>query len=212
MPADAQERAAWGHAQAQQQEFPYAPAPDDSLYPTAEHQVVYSDPPRTRQQRRKSVALPVALGVLVIAVAAIAGAVGWQVLDRSGNEAPITTAAQGVPGTTTAPRSQSAGPTATVTTPAPTTVQLPAGATPCPQKYAVQGGYANSATGNTGTSCPFAEEVRRAYADAASGRQGSEITVVAVSPVTGRSYTMKCTAAGKLVTCGGGDNAVVYVY
>ncbi|MVU76429.1 protein kinase [Nocardia sp. ET3-3] len=209
LPADAQERAVWGHAQAQQQDFPYAPAPDDSLYPTSEHAVVYDDPPRSRQRRRKSVALPVAIGVLVIAAAAIAGAVGWQVLDRSGNETPITTAAQGVPGTTTS-RSQSANPT--VTTTAPTTVQLPAGSTPCPQVYAALGGFANSAIGNSGTSCPFAEEVRRAYADATSGRPGSEVSVVAVSPVTGRSYTMNCTAAGKLVTCAGGDKAVVYVY
>ncbi|MEC3915163.1 serine/threonine-protein kinase [Nocardia sp. CDC160] len=208
LPADAHERAAWGHAQAQ--EFPYAPAPDDSLYPTAEHAVVYTDPPRTRQQRRRSVVLPVAIGVLVIAGAAVAGAVGWQVLDRSGNETPITTAAQGVPGTTSAPRSQSANPT--VTTTAPTTVQLPTGATSCPSKYAALGGYTTSAIGNTVTTCPFAEEVRRAYADAAASRPGSAVSVVAVSPVTGRSYTMNCTAAGKLVTCVGGENAVVYVY
>ncbi|GAM49531.1 hypothetical protein NSK11_contig00117-0008 [Nocardia seriolae] len=209
LPADAQERAVWGHAQAQQQDFPYAPAPDDSLYPTAEHAVVYSDPPRSRQRRRKSVVLPVALGVLVIAGAAIAGAVGWQVLDHSGNEAPITTAAQGVPGTT-APRSQSANPT--VTTTAPTTVQLPTGSTPCPPVYAALGGFSSSAIGSTVTSCPFAEEVRRAYADAASSRPGTTVSVVVVSPVTGRTYTMNCTAAGKLVTCAGGENAVVYVY
>ncbi|MTE13068.1 protein kinase [Nocardia sp. CT2-14] len=210
LPPDAQQRAAWGHAQAQQRDFPYAPAPDPSLYPTADHPIVQS-PPREPGKRRKgkSVAVPITLGVLAVAVAAIAGAVGWQVLDHSGNEAPITTAAQGLPGTT-APRSQQAGPT--VTTTAPTTVQLPAGSTSCPPVYAALGGYGNSAIGNSVTTCPFAEEVRRAYADAASSRPGSAVSVVAVSPVTGRSYTMNCTAAGKLVTCVGGENAVVYVY
>ncbi|MFE3194726.1 serine/threonine-protein kinase [Nocardia sp. NPDC059240] len=210
LPPEAQEHAAWGHARANQQDFPYAPAPDPALYPTAEHAIVSGPTFEPRKRRRgKSVALPVIIGVLVIAVAAIAGAVGWQVLDGSGNEAPISTAAQGVPGTT-APRSQSAGPTVTTTT--PTTVQLPAGATPCPPAYGALGGYTTSAVGNTGTSCPFAEVVRQAYADATSGRPGAAVSVNAVSPVTGRSYTMNCTAAGKLVTCSGGDNAVVYVY
>ncbi|MFE3223243.1 protein kinase [Nocardia sp. NPDC059228] len=210
LPADAHQQAVWGHAQAQQRDFPYAPAPDPSLYPTADHPIVQPPPRRPgKRSKGKSIAAPLAIGVLAVAVAAVAGAVGWQVLDRSGNEAPITTAAQGVPGTT-APRSQQAGPAAT--TQAPTTVQLPAGATSCPPVYAALGGYASSAIGNTVTTCPFAEEVRRAYADAASGRQASAVSVMAVSPVTGRSYTMNCTAAGKLVTCVGGENAVVYVY
>ncbi|AYF73933.1 serine/threonine protein kinase [Nocardia yunnanensis] len=211
LPPEAQEQAAWGHAQARGQDFPYAPAPDPALYPTAEHAIVSGpafEPGRRR--RGRSVAVPVAIGVLAIAVAAVAGAVGWQVLDRSGNEAPITTAAQGVPGFTTS-RSQAASPTVT-TSAAPSAVQLPAGATSCPAVYATLGGYASSARGNTGTSCPFAEEVRRAYADATSGRPGATVTVNAVSPVTGRSYTMNCTAAGKLVSCVGGENAVVYVY
>jgi hypothetical protein len=33
-----------------------------------------------------------------------------------------------------------------------------------------------------------------------------------VSPTTGRSYTMTCAANARLVTCTGGDGAVVYVY
>lgn len=56
------------------------------------------------------------------------------------------------------------------------------------------------------TSCPFAEEVRRAYAASESA------TVVATSPVTGRTYTMTCTPQGQLVACSGGENALVYVY
>ncbi|MGV9662309.1 protein kinase domain-containing protein [Nocardia niigatensis] len=210
LPADAHQQAVWGHAQAQQRDFPYAPAPDPALYPTADHPIV-QPPPREPGKRRKakSIAAPLSIGVLVVAAAAIAGAVGWQLLDRPGNEASISTAPQGVPGTT-APRSQQ--PSTAAATPAPTTVQLPAGSTSCPPVYATLGGYANSAIGNTVTTCPFAEAVRRAYADATSGGPASAVSVVAVSPVTGRSYTMNCTAAGKLVTCVGGENAVVYVY
>ena len=69
----------------------------------------------------------------------------------------------------------------------------------------------NSAAGSNVTSCPFAEEVRRAYAS--DGPKSSQQRVVnAFSPVTGQNYTMTCTANGGLVTCVGGNNAVVYLY
>ncbi|MFC9998080.1 protein kinase [Nocardia sp. NPDC127526] len=201
-----QQQPVWGHAQPQ--DFPYAPAPDPSLYPTSDHPR-YEDPqPPPRRSSRTSIAVPMAIGVLVIAIAAIAGAVGWQVLDRSGSESPKTTVAQDDPNITV-PLTQ---PPTTTTSAAPTTVQLPAGATPCAKVYSALSGYTTSAIGNGVTSCPFAEEVRRAYADATAGRPGTATSVVAVSPVTNRSYTMSCTATGKLVTCTGGENAVVYVY
>ncbi|QLY34855.1 protein kinase [Nocardia huaxiensis] len=209
LPQSAQQQAVWGHADSRQQDFPYAPAPDPSLYPTSEHpRVDPAPPPAYRPSRRKSLAGPLAIGVLVIALAAIAGAVGWQVRDGSGNESPNTTVAQDNP-EVKLPLSQ---PKTTTTSPAQTTVQLPAGATPCPAVYPSTNGLTVSAIGSTVTSCPFAEEVRRAYAAAGGGQQGAAASVVAVSPVTGRAYTMNCTAAGKLVTCIGGENAVVYVY
>ncbi|MEV6767979.1 serine/threonine-protein kinase [Nocardia sp. NPDC051030] len=211
LPPTAQQSSMWGHAQAQQRDFPYAPTPDPSLYPTSEHPRFDPAPtPTYRERRRKSMAVPLAIGVLVIAIAAIAGAVGWQVLDRSGNE-PNTTAAQGnTGGGATVPLSQPKN--STTPPPTSTTVQLPVGATPCPPVYSALNGYTTSAIGTAVTSCPFAEEVRRAYADATAGRPGAASSVVAVSPVTNKPYTMNCTAAGKLVTCIGGENAVVYVY
>ncbi|MFI1913283.1 protein kinase [Nocardia sp. NPDC020380] len=213
LPEDAQERAAWGHAQAQQRDFPYAPAPDPSLYPTADHPRVETPrPPARRPRRGKSIAVPLSLGVLVIAIIAIVGTIGWQVLDGSRNESPSTTAVQGNPGGVTQPLSRTKGPTTTSAAPTTTAVQLPAGATPCSVVYGNLNGYNNSAIGNTVTSCPFAEEVRRAYAQATSGQTGVTTSVVVVSPVTNRPYTMNCSAAGKLVTCIGGENAVVYVY
>lgn len=212
LPADAQPRQpVWGH---QQREFPYAPAPDPSLYPTSEHPRVDPAPPRSAYRPRKSAAVPISIGVLTIAAAAIAGAIGWQVLDGSRNEpsnnATDATATQQNPGTVNMP-SQTKGGT-TTTSPAATTVQLPVGASPCSPVYPSTNGFTTSATGSTVTSCPFAEEVRRAYAAATGSQGGSASNVVAVSPVTGRAYTMNCTAAGKLVTCIGGENAVVYVY
>jgi serine/threonine-protein kinase len=65
------------------------------------------------------------------------------------------------------------------------------------------------------TSCAFAEAVRSAYAAngaAQNATRDAPRTVVATSPVTGRSYTMNCLPEGPLVTCSGGENAVVYVY
>ncbi|MFI6867290.1 protein kinase [Nocardia sp. NPDC050406] len=204
----------WGHPDSYSsgaQDFPYAPAPDPSAYPTSSHRRVETPPPTYREPRKRSIALPVAVGVLAIALAAVAGAFGWQAIDGGSDESPTVTGAQGNPGGS--PRSSATTQERTTTTSAPpTVVQLPAGATPCPSVFGSLNGYTVSAIGSTVTSCPFAEEVRRAYASATGNTPGAPASVVAVSPVTGRSYTMSCTAAGKLVTCVGGENAVVYVY
>ncbi|WP_244961318.1 serine/threonine-protein kinase [Nocardia otitidiscaviarum] len=194
-------------------DFPYAPAPDPSAYPTSEHPVVEPPPTEPRPRQRRSIVVPVAVGVLAVALTAVAGVLGWQAIDDGGTESPNVPAAQDNPTRPrTAPPTPGRTTTAPTTTTTPTTVQLPAGATPCPSVFGSLGGYTSSATGTSVTSCPFAEEVRRAYADAAGDTPGTTATVVAVSPVTGRSYPMSCTAAGKLVTCTGGENAVVYVY
>jgi hypothetical protein len=52
------------------------------------------------------------------------------------------------------------------------------------------------------TSCPFAENVRAAYGSSGPG------TVMVYSPVTRRTYAMRCTA-GATVVCTGGDDAWV---
>ncbi len=59
------------------------------------------------------------------------------------------------------------------------------------------------------TSCEFAEAVRIAYGN--SGATGASSTVSARSPVTGKEYTMACKVTSGIVTCTGGDNAVVYL-
>jgi hypothetical protein len=101
--------------------------------------------------------------------------------------------------------------TTTPTTSATPRVALPPGAQVCPTTAGPSGSFTQSAVGNSDTSCPFAEQVRLAY-----GASGSPTStprqIVAASPTTSRSYTMTCAANGLLVTCTGGDGAVVYVY
>ncbi|OZC46592.1 hypothetical protein CH286_16120 [Rhodococcus sp. WWJCD1] len=87
---------------------------------------------------------------------------------------------------------------------------LPAGAQTCPATVASTGGLRGSAVGSTATSCPFAEEVRLAYTRGGSDRNSR--TVVASSPVTGKRYEMNCVSSAQLVTCTGGENAVVYLF
>ena len=99
--------------------------------------------------------------------------------------------------------------------PVPFVIGPPADSTPCPLVYGPMDGYADSAAGvpppgSPATTCQFAEEVRKAYAE--SGPMGAARPVTARSPVTGLDYTMSCVPAGKLVTCTGGNNAVVYIY
>jgi hypothetical protein len=63
---------------------------------------------------------------------------------------------------------------------------------------------------NGSTSCPFAENVFRAYAaDYKTNGPSQDVGVQATSPVTGRSYTMRCQTTAAVVTCAGGTNARV---
>ncbi|WP_334025491.1 serine/threonine-protein kinase [Nocardia terpenica] len=163
-----------------------------------------------RRANKRSIAVPIVLGVLGVALAAVVAAFGWHVL----NKPPGTSVAISTGSPTTRATTASPSPSAATTTSAATGTSAaapPPGATACQNTGAAQGKYAHAATGTSVTSCGFAEAVRAAYAQAASA--GSQpATVTAVSPVTGRSYTMNCTTSGRVVTCSGGENAVVYVY
>ncbi len=180
----------------------------------------YDEAPSAKRPR--SVAVPLVLGFLGAAVIAGIGVVGWQVFGSSSStDRPATTAAAATAG----PRS--AAPVARpTTTGAPTTTTttgsaaaLPVGASSCPQTSSSESTFGKTATGSSVTSCGFAEAVRQAYAETAESHGATSAasadantSIIAVSPVTGRSYPMTCTSSGKVVTCTGGDNAVVYVY
>lgn len=106
----------------------------------------------------------------------------------------------------------SPAPAAAPVSPTPAQVlSLPPGAQPCPASLGQAGRFGHSATGTSVTSCPFAEQVRLAYA--ASGPPSTMARqITAVSPVTGQVYAMTCAANGPLITCNGGEDAIVYVY
>lgn len=177
----------------------------------------YHDPYEQRSGR--SPLLPILAVCAAVALLAVGGLVVWRVLggdgaDTAAGGAATTATIAAYPGGSGSgtgtgadgPTTSAARPTTTGSTP----VRLPAGSTPCGSTSSSANG--NAAAGNGVTSCPFAEEVRRAYAAQASPNSTAPRTVTAVSPVTGRSYTMTCTPSGGLVTCTGGENAIVYVY
>jgi hypothetical protein len=100
------------------------------------------------------------------------------------------------------------GTTTTVTQTAPASIPTAAGAA-TPQSSRLRRCDPNISA-NTNTSCPFAENVFKAYAEsyqAAGGTQPS--SVGASSPVTGRTYSMFCATSNSVVTCTGGQNALV---
>ena len=143
----------------------------------------------------------------VITVLALFGGLAWVLWPKdvpnsaAGGAAQTTITAANTPGTTT---------TAPCTT-SPTTTRaanFPAGASACPGGQPA-GSYKESATSGGKTSCEFAEAVRIAYGN--SGATGASSTVSARSPVTGKEYTMACKVTSGIVTCTGGDNAVVYL-
>lgn len=59
--------------------------------------------------------------------------------------------------------------------------------------------------GNSDTSCEFALKTAETYHAVGNGSAPFDV----YSPVTGRTYSMRCTAAGSV--CQGGNNALVYL-
>ncbi|MEU7628879.1 protein kinase [Nocardia sp. NPDC049220] len=195
-------------------DYPY-PQRDDMDYDYDDHdEGPYAAP------GGRSIVLPMMIGVLTVVVLAVGGAIGWQVLGSGRSEtssADLQSEAPAVPpaGPSGRTPNTSSAPAAATSSPKQTSVTLPTGATPCGQGQSVSGALTKSAVGTAVTSCAFAEEVRRAYVQLGTAqnaaRDGTR-AVLATSPVTGQTYTMNCQLSGQLVTCSGGENAVVYVY
>ncbi|WP_434090400.1 protein kinase domain-containing protein [Nocardia beijingensis] len=179
----------------------------------------YDEPGYSASRQGRSIALPIMVAVFAIVALTVGGAIAWQSFGRGQVETTSAAAhseasAPAARPTTQAP-SRTSAPSATSTSTKPSQVTLPAGAKACGQGQAATGAFTQSATGTPVTSCAFAEEVRRAYAalgQAQNATRDVPRSVVATSPVTGRTYTMNCLPEGQLVTCSGGENAVVYVY
>ncbi len=72
--------------------------------------------------------------------------------------------------------------------------------------------YTTAARDLTKTSDSFCRAVAAAYRAAVGSAAGQAAVLPAVfSPVTGAAYRMDCSS-GQIVTCRGGDNAIVYIY
>ena len=85
---------------------------------------------------------------------------------------------------------------------------VPPYSTPCPANFA-NSEFGTSAVGSGVTSCEFAESVRSQFVHQAV--RGRTVTVNAYSPVTQQTYLMSCSG-NRVVTCIGGNNAVIYLY
>ncbi len=192
----------------------YPPAGAAGYPPDPYAQDPYARDPYATQGRRRSVVLPILIGVLVVAVIAVGAVVGLHMFGSDDSES-TTARTTGAAATSAAPRTGSATAPSRTATPSatPRPIALPPGARPCGAAPPATVALANAAAGTEMTSCEFAEEVRKAYAEAAGGGRGSApASVVAASPITGQTYTMNCSERDRLVTCTGGNNAVVYVY
>ncbi len=146
--------------------------------------------PPGKQRADRAIAIPL-IGILAVAVVGLLALAAYWVLHQ---RAESTTAA----GPSTPTVTQTITPSAAAPA-AP--VAPPAGSSACDATVGV---------GNGVTSCPFAQVVRDEYLR--SGPKGGARAVVAYSPVTGISYTMVCAPEGAIVTCRGGNDAVVNIY
>ena len=114
---------------------------------------------------------------------------------------------------TTAPPPPAPPPPAPVPAPAPAPPPAPRGPTPADPRPETVPPYSTQcspgvAVGSSRTSCAFAQVVRNAYV---AQSRGGTVVIYPYSPVTGKTYEMTCTGQ-RVVTCTGGDNAIVYLY
>ncbi|MBB1026364.1 serine/threonine protein kinase [Dietzia sp. DQ11-38-2] len=179
------------------------PPPQWSDYPTSEFgRIPQASPVATNQKQSMSPAMAVMITLMAVLIVGLIAVVAFLMIPRftSTTTAPVTstvsaTATASSVGEPDRPQVQPAQPAA------------PSGSFVCSN---VGGGpLAHSAVGSSVTSCEFAVSVRSTYL--ASGGNGGPMTIDAYSPVTGATYTMSCSG-GPVVTCTGGNNAVVYIY
>lgn len=161
------------------------------------------------RQQGMATSLIVSLIVLVAVALAAVGAALYFVVFASSDDPPQA-AEEVPPAVETVWETETAAPGAAASSEAaPTTTarpQAPAGASMCSDNGNDRHGRA--AAGTSVTSCEFANAVRDAYVGSSVSGSGS---ISAYSPVTGQSYTMNCSG-GEVVTCRGGNNAVVHIY
>lgn len=72
--------------------------------------------------------------------------------------------------------------------------------------------FTSQATGSEHTSSPFAEAVGEAFRDEYYKTKKPPTSLHVYSPVTKKTYSMKCTVSNNIATCIGGNRAIVYVW
>ena len=149
-------------------------------------------------------------------IAGAASAAAITVIAAGGCSGGTVTVKEAPAAATTPVRPATPAPAAVKTaavTPAPTvtrTVRAPAAAAaPAapggPSQYCGSPADQGGISVNSVTSCPFAENVESAWESS-----GDASSVTALSPATGLTYTMSCTASGTgYEVCTGGNNAYV---
>lgn len=190
----------------------HGPNPRTDSFPPASWQTepnpgLYATPDNRRSLPTGAVVL---LTVLTIGLLALAGLVAYLLLGRdTGQLASAPAVTSTATATATAAQTTPAQAPASQVQPAAEAAQVeaPAGSALCSD--AGGGRYSRAAAGTGNTSCSFAASVRSAYI--AAGNFGSPTSVTAYSPATGSSYSMYCTGSS-VVTCSGGNNALVYIY
>lgn len=178
------------------------PGPATSEFGPVDPQAGYGYGPPPRQGM--SPGLIVALTVMAMLLLGVIGLAAFLVAPRFAGEsaAPVTSTVS-----VTATAEESAAPTTVQPAQPARPAAAPAGAYECANTGG--GAYSGVAVGSSVTSCEFAGAVQSEYL--ASGAGGDPAVVTAYSPVTGRNYTMSCSG-GPVVTCRGGNNAVVHLY
>lgn len=162
-----------------------------------------------RENEGVSTPVKIAIGVLAVVAVLVLAAIAYFLVGRSddsnttaeGEMVTVTSTAQA----TSAQSSASSAPPTSSSSKPTSRPSMPGGVVEqCGDSGETQHG--RWGTGSGVTSCAFAGAVRQAYLDS-----GGSSYVSAYSPVTGTTYGMSCSG-GAVVSCSGGNNAVVYIY
>lgn len=165
-------------------------------------------PPNAAAASRRSPALvPALVAAAVVLIAAIIALV--VLMNGRGGAAPVAdTTTAGAP-TSDAPTSSSL--------PSVAKAAVPGNAAVCPGGTAdvfgtVAADRGSGVAGEPYTSCEFAGAVAAAYRAAFTAPQPGSVSAVSpVAPDLG-PIAMSCTGSSNVVTCRGGNNAIVYIY
>lgn len=165
-------------------------------------------PPAAAVQQRNPALIPaLAIGALLLCAGVVAAVV---LLSGSGTSTPI--AATTTPATNSEATTTSAPPTTTVAKAAqPPNVEV------CPGSNGVVFGTVaadrgSGVPGEAYTSCGFATAVAAAYRSQFTAPQSGSVSAVSPIATDLGPIAMSCTGSASIVTCRGGNNAIVYIY